>query len=264
MITKYILLKTIIPLFLLVTIITSCGKNSSTATSPHNPSIIIINASPNSKPLGLYVNSGIIFDSLYYTKTYGYFQLGPGDYAMQFFRTDTIKTFLQDTIIGINNDTTYKNTTTLLYQTTSKVTLDTAKITVQPDSACSLFIIDSANKLKHVFVADYLADSGSGSPKLRFFNFSPNAPAVDLAISGGQVLFGNRTFNDVSINKPLATFLATNAGTYNIDVRLTGTSNVVGTIAGVVFSAGKHYTLYTKGFYGGTGKQAFGVGIISK
>ncbi len=261
---KTILLKIIVPLFLLVAILIGCSKTSTpTAGNPHNPTMFIVNASPNSKPLGLYVNSGTIFDSLYYTKTYGYFQLGQGNFSMQFFRTDTVKTFLQDTIIDANNDTTYKNTDSVLYQINNIVTLDTANITVKADSAYSLFLIDSASKLRHVFITDNLSDSGSASPKIRFFNFSPNAPAVDLAISGGQVLFSNRSFNDVSTNQALAIFSATSSGTYNLEVRLTGTSTVIGSITGLTFKAGKHYTLYAKGFYGGTGSQALGVGLIA-
>jgi hypothetical protein len=264
MANKFFLLKTIFLLFIFVALLIGCSKTTTpVAGNPHNPTMLIINASPNSTPLGLYVNSGTIFDSLYYTKAFGYFQLGTGYFAMQFFRTDTAKTFLQDTIIDANNDTTYKNTDSLLYQINNIVTLDTAKITVQSDSAYSLFLVDSASKIKHVFVTDALADSGSGTPKLRFFNFSPNGPALDLAVSGGQVLFSSRSFNDVSTNQLLSKFSASAAGTYNFEIRLAGTTTAIATITGVVFKAGKHYTLYAKGFYGGTGNQALGIGYIA-
>jgi hypothetical protein len=98
---------------------------------------------------------------------------------------------------------------------------------------------------------------------VRFFHFSPNAPAVDIAVTGGPVLFSNRKFNDQSTNAALTAFTPLNAGTYNLEVRLAGTSTVALSIPNVTLAAGKIYTVFAKGFAGGTGAQALGAQIIT-
>jgi hypothetical protein len=52
------------------------------------------------------------------------------------------------------------------------------------------------------------------------------------------------------------------AGSYNLEVRAAGTNTVVLSIPGIALTAGKIYTVFAKGFLGGTGVQALGAQII--
>ena len=125
-----------------------------------------------------------------------------------------------------------------------------------------MFAIDSVAKIKAAVVSDNLAAPAAGKSHIRFFHFSANAPAVDIAVTGGPVLFSNRSFNDQGTNTNVINFTPVDAGTYNLEVRLAGTTTPVLTIPNVSLTAGKIYTVFAKGFLGGSGTQALGAQII--
>ena len=138
-----------------------------------------------------------------------------------------------------------------------------ANVDLQADKAYSVFAIDSVSKIKAAVVSDNLATPASGKAHVRFFHFSPNAPAVDIAVANGPVVFSNRSFNDQATNASLADFTPLDAGTYNLQVRLTGTNTTVLSLPGVTLTAGKIYTVFAKGFVGGTEARALGAQVIT-
>lgn len=120
----------------------------------------------------------------------------------------------------------------------------------------SIFAVDSVSKISAVVLTDDLTAPAAGKAHVRFVHLSPNAPAVDVALTGGGVVFGNKSFKEYTAFTPL------DAGTYNLEVRLAGTSTVALPLPGIVLTAGKIYTVYAKGFAGGMGAQALGAEII--
>ena len=82
--------------------------------------------------------------------------------------------------------------------------------------------------------------------RVRFVHASPNAPAVDVAVAGGPVLFGNVAFGQVG------DYIEVPGGTYDLEVRLAGTSTVVLSLPGITVANGKTYTAYAVGLVGGT------------
>ncbi|HMT12625.1 MAG TPA: DUF4397 domain-containing protein, partial [Ignavibacteria bacterium] len=57
-------------------------------------------------------------------------------------------------------------------------------------------------------------------------------------------------------------FTAVDAGTYNLEVRLANTLTVVLPLNGVTLEAGKIYTVFARGFVGGSGIQQLNAQII--
>lgn len=82
--------------------------------------------------------------------------------------------------------------------------------------------------------------------RVRFVHASPNAPAVDIAVTGGPVLFGDVEFGEVG------DYIEVPGGTYDLEVRLAGTTTVVLTLPGIAVANGKTYTAYAIGLVGGT------------
>jgi hypothetical protein len=78
-----------------------------------------------------------------------------------------------------------------------------------------------------------------------------------VALQGGAVLFGNKTFRQYTEFTPLA------AATYNLEVRLAGTNTVVLSLPNITLQSGKIYTVFARGFVGGSGAQALGAQIIA-
>jgi Domain of unknown function (DUF4397) len=210
--------------------VVSCNNDNS-GTTPPIASFGIVHASPDAGNVDVYVGGSIAAQNFPYGSDTGYFAVTPGTYTLQVAPTGT-STFVINTSVSLAPGLTY-----------------------------SVFAIDSLSSIQAVTVQDDFTTPATDSVRVRFLHFSPNAPAVDIAVSGGSVLFANRTFNDQAANASLANFTTIAAGTYNLEVRAAGTSTVV-LPAAVTLEGGKVYTLYAKGFLAGDGAQALGVGTV--
>lgn len=131
-----------------------------------------------------------------------------------------------------------------------------ANLPVVNGKSYSVFAADSVSKLSGVVFEDDLTAPTAGNAKVRFIHLSPNAPAVDIAVDGGAVVFPNAAF------KSATTFATLPAGSYDLEVRVAGSTTVALDLDPITLTAGKIYTVYAKGFLGGTGAQALGAQII--
>lgn len=139
----------------------------------------------------------------------------------------------------------------------TSTTVINADLMLEANKNYSVFAVDSVSKISAIVLADDLTAPASGKAHVRFVHLSPNAPAVDICVaSSGAVVFGNKAFKDATAFTPL------DAGNYNLDVRVAGTSTVALTLPTITLQAGKIYTVFAKGFLGGTGAQALGAQII--
>lgn len=98
----------------------------------------------------------------------------------------------------------------------------------------------SANDLKPlVLVDDRVPDAQKA--KLRFVHTSPDAPAVDLAVKNGPVLFSNVKFREAG------SYLSVAASLYDVEVRLAGTTTVALSVPKVALAAGVNYSIFAIG-----------------
>jgi len=140
--------------------------------------------------------------------------------------------------------------------TGTTTTVINANLPVAAGASYSVFATDSVAKISPLVLVDDLSRPAAGKAHVRFVHLSPNAPAVDVALQGGAVVFGNKAFREYTAFTPL------NAGSYDLEVRLAGTNTVVLPLSGIALEAGKIYTVFAKGFVGGNGAQALGAQII--
>ena len=85
-----------------------------------------------------------------------------------------------------------------------------------------------------VFTVD-VADLADEQARVRILHLSPDAPAIDVAVADGPVLFENLEFPNESDAADV------DAGTYDLEVRPTGTEDVALDLPGVAFEAGTVY-----------------------
>jgi hypothetical protein len=205
----------------LMLVVTSCKKDLTYAK------VLVTHASPNGPGVDLLIDdSKINTSALNFPSNTGYLQVESG--------TRNIK-------VNVSGTTTSVIAADLLFDV---------------DKSYSIFAIDSVAKISPLVLTDDLTAPAAGKAHVRFIHLSPNAPAVDVAVTGGSVLFGGKSFKDYTTFTPL------DAGTYNLEVRVAGTSTVALPLPGIVLEAGKIYTVFAKGFLGGTGAQALGAQII--
>lgn len=124
------------------------------------------------------------------------------------------------------------------------------------DQSYTVFAVDKVADISAIRLEDDLAAPAPGNAHVRFVHLSPDAPAVDITLTDGTVVFGNKAFKEFTSFTPLP------AGSYDLQVRLAGGSTVVLDLPGITLQDGKIYTIFAKGFAGGTGSQPLGAEII--
>jgi hypothetical protein len=130
--------------------------------------------------------------------------------------------------------------------------LATDTATLAPGKFHSLFIVEDGNT-QFLLTTDDLADPPAGKAKVRFVNVSPDAPNVDLLVSGGASLFTNQGF------KSYTDFTLVDPATYTFEIQQSGESAVKATSSDIKIEAGKTYTVLVYGLWNGTAQQAFAV-----
>lgn len=131
-----------------------------------------------------------------------------------------------------------------------------ARITVTPAGASSPVVIDAtvplgANAVYTIAATGFLADiqplvllddtTASSQASVRFVHASPDAPAVDVAVTDGPILFGDVPFRGASA------YAGVDGGTYDLEVRVAGTSTVALPLPGTTVNGGTNYTLFATG-----------------
>ena len=97
-------------------------------------------------------------------------------------------------------------------------------------------------------LVDNNAAPAAGKAHVRFVHTSPDAPAVDIAVKGGPVIFPNVAF------KAASQYVPVDAGTYDLEVRPAGKTDVVLAVPGVKLDAGNVYTVFAMGLASGEPK----------
>jgi hypothetical protein len=97
-----------------------------------------------------------------------------------------------------------------------------------------------ANISATVFTTD-TADLAEGQTRVQVIHASPDAPAVDIAVTGGDVLVPGLAFPDASGS------LDVDAGAYDLEVRIAGTMDVALPLPGVELEDGTVYDIIAIG-----------------
>jgi hypothetical protein len=92
-----------------------------------------------------------------------------------------------------------------------------------------------------IALADDNTAPAAGNARVRFVHASPDAPAVDIAVKGGPVLFPNVAF------KEFGAYAEVPAGAYDLEVRVAGTDTVALELPGVTLADGQIVTVFAAG-----------------
>ncbi len=82
--------------------------------------------------------------------------------------------------------------------------------------------------------------------RIRFVHASPNAPAVDITLTDGTVLFAGTEFGNAASEG----YLSVPGGIYDLQVRLAGTSDVVLDLPGIAVDNNAVYSVFALGLVG--------------
>lgn len=206
----------------------SCGNDSTSNPFIPNPGarVMAVHASPDAPAVDLLVDGTVAGTGLAFPNNTGYLTVTAG--------TRNVKV----NVAG------------------SGTTVINADFPVLAGGNYSVFAKGPVASIGALVIADDLTAPATGKAHVRFVHLSPDAPAVDVAVTGGPVLFANKAFEEYSAFTPV------DAGTYDLEVRPAGSGSVVLALPGVALQSGKIYTVFARGFLAGTGAQALGAQII--
>jgi len=203
-----------------------CGDDSNPTAPAAKARVMAIHASPDAPAVDLIVDGAVAGTGLAFPNNTPYLEVPAG--------TRNVK-------VNVGGTTT---------------TVINANVAVSSGASYSVFANGPVSSIGALVIADDLTAPAAGKAHVRFVHLSPDAPAVDVAVTGGPVLFANKSFQQYSAFTPV------DAGTYDLEVRLAGTGTVALPLPGITLQAGKIYTVFARGFASGSGAQALGAQII--
>ncbi len=127
----------------------------------------------------------------------------------------------------------------------------------------SMFIVDSASKMKNIIVTDSVSFPGSmDSVKVRFYNFTPNSPTLNVGVKDSSIIWAQRPFETQGTANANNTFIPMKAGAYTFQIFAPSSATSLKDTT-ITFSGGHIFTLFTKGFFADTtGSTALGLGVV--
>lgn len=120
-----------------------------------------------------------------------------------------------------------------------------ADATLEAGTDYTIVAVGELAEIRPVVLTDDNSSPAAGQAHVRVVHASPDAPAVDVAVQDGPVLFSNLAFTEAAGPSPV------DAGTYDLEVRPTGTMTAALAIDGVQLEEGKIYTVMAVGLLNG-------------
>jgi hypothetical protein len=195
-------------------LVVAFGLLSTASAQSGNARLRVVHASPDAPAVDVYANGNKVLSNVSFFAASDYLSVPAGSYKLQ-------------VVVAGETDL-------------SKAVIDaTADLMAGKD-----YTVAAANvvaSIEPLVLADNNAAPAAGKAHVRFVHASPDAPAVDIRVKGGPVLFPNIAF------KGTGTYTPVDAGTYDLEVTAAGTDTVVKAIPGVKLEAGTVYTAWATG-----------------
>lgn len=179
------------------------------------PQVRVVHASPDAPPVDVRVDGAVAFSDLEFTEVGEYARLPAGTYAV-----DVVPTGADEPVV-----------------------ID-ADLSLRPFRDYTIVAVDTLENIEPIVLIDQNKWVPPGMAKVRFVHASPDAPAVDIAVADGPILFHGIEFKQAS------NYLRVPGGSYDLEVRLAGTDTVVLELAGIGLDEGAVYTAFAVGLVG--------------
>jgi hypothetical protein len=184
----------------------------------HLARVRVVHASPDAPAVDVWVNDAVAFSGAPFKGITEYAELPAATYNVKVVPAGEMSPVVIDTDLSINLE----------------------------DREYTVVAVGKLADIEPVVLVDNNAQPASGFAHVRFFHASPDAPAVDIAVKDGPVLFENILFKNAS------DYLPVGAGKYDLEVRLAGTDTVALEVPGVMLEDGSVYTVFAMGLAGGS------------
>ncbi len=210
--------------FCFLLLISSCLKDNSDSSIESAALVSVYALSPDAPNFNFFMNGNNIAADIPFGSYTLYNPVAAGNIAIK----------LQTTNQNLSIDTTISTTAGAYY---------------------SVFLIDSFKAIKSVFLKDNLKDTTANDTTvyLRFFNFSPDAPPVDIYYADStnyKSIWKNRSIQNEATLDSINTFTAIKTGTYNfLVINSINNKDTLAKFASRDLTTPANYTLLLEGKY---------------
>lgn len=180
-----------------------------------NARVRVIHASPDAPAVDVWVNGAPAFTNLAYKGITSYAMLRAGTY----------------------------NVKVVPAGATSPVVIQ-ANLTLSGNTDYTVMAIGTLAHIRPLVLIDNGRPAPADQAFVRFVHASPDAPAVDIVVHNGPVLFSNVSFGRSG------GYITVPAGTYPLDVRLAGTSTIALSLGDITLKGGQTYSAFAVGLAG--------------
>jgi hypothetical protein len=181
----------------------------------HQARVRVVHASPDAPAVDVWVNDNAAFTNAPFKGITNYANLDTGSYNIKVVPTGAT----EPVVIEADLDLEAKDYT--------------------------IVALGKLEAIEPLVLVDNNSAPEAGKAHVRFVHASPDAPAVDIAVKDGPVLFSNIAFKEVG------EYLPVDAGTYDLEVRVAGTTDVALEVPGLALQDGTVYTVFAMGLAGG-------------
>ncbi len=175
----------------------------------------VIHTVPDAPNVDVYANDKLIVSNLAYGNHTEYLSIPEGTYRISLY------------VAGTKNSPVLDN-----------------MLTVIRNSILTVAAFGTLSDIGLMAITDADEARMHGKAMIRFLHLSPNAPAVDITLPDGTVIFNNVSY------KHITSYIDVDPKNYTLQVRLAGTSNIVLTVPNIHLNADKFYTVYAIGLVG--------------
>lgn len=194
-----------------------CGNDDPLNFENERAELRVIHLSPDAPDVDVWLDGTVVLEGIRYKGVSDHLEVGSGIRNVQVTPAGASTPVVIDADLNLSIDTAYTVVATGLL---------------------------GQNDLQPVVLVDDRSSPGTQNTRVRFVHASPDAPAVDVAVQGGDVLFGNMSFRGVS------EYLELPGGVYDLEVRLAGTTNVVLDLPNTQLFGSLNYTVFATGLVG--------------
>lgn len=200
---------------LVLSLIFSVGLLASAGASAQgaDAQVRVVHASPDAPAVDVFVNGDLAVEGLEFGTATDFLSLPAGEYQVQVSPAGgTPDDAVIDAMLPLEGGQAY----------------DVAAVGFLAEIGAEVYPVD-------------LSPTAAGSATVRAVHASPDAPAVDVAVTGGPVLFSGLQFPNAS------DYAEVDAGAYDLEVRPAGTEDVAVSASGVALDEGVVYDVYAIG-----------------
>lgn len=179
----------------------------------HATLIRVAHLSPDAPAVDVWVDEGVVLSDVPYKTVSRYLELPSGNHRIRVTPAGETSPVVIDATVQFMSDSAYTVAATGF---------------LEDDDLQPLVLVDDRFTMME-------------EAKVRFVHTSPDAPAVDVGLTDGSVVFGDTAFRGSSMYAQLP------AGSYDLEVRVAGTMDIALELPNTMLEEGTNYTVFAIG-----------------